>query len=218
MWVDAKDYERKIKELQSLVAAEASRLQNVNDQKDFALREVRQLGERKSRMVAEISRLEEEIGKANAQLLDLKTRESSLIDSAKEELNRLRSQLVVVNRDFSRLSIRAEELKMVCDELDDFIALEKDARQKYLVAQAELGAVEKESKETREMIDKERKKAKERNKLLDDYREKLKEFSGRLTYNLNVFRETVNFLNENLEKRGIPVEFGLPKKIEIPFV
>jgi len=204
------EYDRKVAELQEMVAKEAKKLQDTVDVRDAVILEMKQLSNHKTIMLRGIAGLDEEIKKKTNILNQLIVTEESYISSSKKELNKEKESLVNTKHQLSELTDKLSELNLVAKEINQFIELEADARNKYLEEKEKLEISKRTSKKISENVTKALEKADKKNRELDNYKQYIADLYGKLATYVRVARETVETANSYFKENGVPIEFGLP--------
>ena len=211
-------YEDKTAELKSLVSQEAKNLQGFQELKETVVREIQALGEQKSTLLNTIYELREEALKAQDHLMDVKVRETGLVDTSKRELQENNSILGQIQRTIVSLQETAGDLQSVVSEIQAFIEKKKDARERYLSEQQRLSKAKELHKSVLAKTEKEKKEITNEKKEMDKSKKSIADMSSKLSRYASEVRLATKFLNEKLAEGGMPVEYELPpKKITIPF-
>ena len=135
---EIKPYEAKIFELRGLVSGEAKKLQDVLDQKNFELQEVRLLGERKASLNNQLLKIELKIKEAQEAFSKIIEGEEKYISSSKIELRKEGENLIQARKELNTLNEQIKELQVVSNELRSFITKKGEAREEYLEARKSL--------------------------------------------------------------------------------
>lgn len=203
-------YDKKIEELHKLIAEEAKKLQNVIDERDFLLLEIKNLSSRKTALGRVIADLETQTKEKQEVLNQLVLRETSFINSAKVELNKEKSSLEEFKKLREKLQEELQGLNKVTSELNRFIQKEGDIKQRYLQEKEKLQQTETKTKEITIKTSEELEKLDRKNKELDIYKQYLTDLYGRIASYIKVAEESVIFVNEFMEKNQVPMKFELP--------
>ncbi len=203
-------YDAKVAELQKAVATEARRLQDATEAKDTALREVRELGERKAKLVGVIEKLDREILEKREVLNSLVDRESHFVSTVKQELRKEKTALEEVRGLSAQVAGHLEELNSAAREIDGFIKREGEARLKFLSQKDKLAFIENRYEAVEKTIEQERKALEAEQKDLDAFKTYCADLYGRLASYAVTAKETIEYVNEYLKEKDVPLRFGLP--------
>jgi len=208
--LDITPYQAKIQELRGLVEKEAKNLQNVLEGKDNALKECRELGERKERLNRELGTIEHNISEANNNLEQLCVRKERFITSAKTELVNLRKEIGATKKELSKLVAHVKETSNVYAELERFLQHERDAREKFLAIQEKLSTAEQKHDLLITKTKKEKEEIEQKQKELDAFKQHTEQLYGKLASYVAVAQQTVEYVNESL-KNNVPLHFRVPE-------
>lgn len=204
------EYDKKVAELVSMVESKAKELQNVTEAKDVAILEVRQLGERKAALGKVLVVLEGKIKEAQEHLDQTVAREGHFVSSVKVELKKEKDSLKEVSETLEKTTERVNEMSPIAKELEQFLEKESTAQAKWLEAEKKLNASVKQYLDMKAQADADREDIAKQNQAQDAYKNYLTDFYGKLATYVRVAKETVEWVDEELEKRGVPVRFDLP--------
>lgn len=208
-------YEKKILELRGLVQTEAKNYQNVLEAKDIALKEIRETREEKSRIEGVIAKLEKQKTEEEDALKQTIAKKTAFIESAKTELKKEKAALKETTDILSETSERVSELMPVVKEIETFISKESDARERFLQAET----IFKTSKAKTEKIvgeaQKEKAELEEKRQSYEGLKTYVSDLYGKLASYVVLAKETLNYVNETLEQKEIPLEFEIPDGEEI---
>lgn len=203
-------YDAKVAELRGLIETEARKLQDAIEAKDCALRDVLELGERKSRLAKEIVELE---GKKKEELKALEqaiARNSKFAEASAEELKKEKDALKAILQVISDNRLKMEELGKIVKDTELFVSKESEARSRFLDQQSKLTTSEKRHKELDSKIRNEEKQILEDKRSLDDMKAYLQDLYGKLAIYTEVAKDTIEYVNKHMEETGTPLQFHLP--------
>lgn len=203
-------YDKKVAELVSRVEAKAKELQNVTEAVDLAILEVRQLGERKATLGKVLNDLEAKIKGAQEHLSQVIDREQHFVDSVKKELTKEKSALKETTEILEKTTERINEMSPIAKQLEQFLKNESNAQAKWLEAEKKLNGSVKKYLDMKAQADADREDIAKQNQAQDAYKEYLEDLYGKLATYVRVAKETVEWVDQELEERGVPVRFDLP--------
>lgn len=212
-------YEKKIAELRGEISKAAKELQGVVEERDSVLREVKSLGERKSRLRQEIIRIESEVREANERLENSIERGNKHIESFKRESNIEKQRVETLQGLRTTLEKHIETLTTIAH---DYLRMHESleiTRNEYISAKDALDAVQKEEKEISEGLRQRREYLDKKDAYLNEYYEKLKMEAQKLNGFASIVQDNVRILNEMAGKENLNLLFGLPPDqiIEVPY-
>ena len=208
---DPKPYEIKIQELHKLVEKEALELQNIKEAKDSSLRDIQTFVERKSLLIVQIGKLEEQIKERERVLSETIERKVSFVESIKKERERERESLRETQKFFQRSLKDLENLTNVSNELKGFISKSSQARTEYIAEQEKLGRVKSEYEEVSPLLAKEKEETEKEKRELDEMKNYMSDFYGKISSYTKVAKETLEYVNEHLKETGTPLRFKVPE-------
>lgn len=216
---DLSPYEKKIAELHNEISKEAKLLQDATEKKESELREIALLIERKGKIATLNFKLQGEIALSQEALETSIETKGKFLSESEKELRRRKEESKNLEKVISNLQDRAEEMKSVVAEVEAFVSNGVDAHQKWLEEQDKLNAVEKKHEKLMSEMNEKERFMREEKKSLDGMKDYLKDFYGKVATYVAVAKETIEQVNEALEK-NTPIRFQLPpgeKELEIDF-
>ena len=205
------EYDRKIKELHSLVEQEAKKLQNEIDKRNETLFEIKRLSDKKIVIVNVLSDLEGKVVEKEKHLNRLIDMEQEFLSSIKKEQNREKEKYLVIKRDLGGLDKRVEETRGVVEEINSFLKKNKNARSDFIKESAKLDIVKGVSRKMIDRVVQELEKIDKRNDDLDRYKRYILDIYGKMASYVKVMNETVEYVNMSLKNNEIPIRFGALK-------
>lgn len=204
------EYEKKAAELRKLISVEAIKLQDVVDQKIFALSEINALSSRKTALLGVLAGLEAKIKEKKEELNQLIERELSFVSSIKTETDSKKKKLNDTDKLLEEKNKDLETLTKLSLELNKFIEKEGDIRTQYLKQKEKLEESSKEYNKIENKVKTEKEFLEIKNKELDSYKEYVINLYGKLASYVKTANDTIKFVNNYLEENGVPIEFKLP--------
>jgi chromosome segregation ATPase len=204
------EYDKKVEQLQKLVQEEAIKLQDVIDQRDEILLNIKELSNRKTALGGVIVDLEKRVKEKEEVLNQLMVKESSFVNSVKIEFNKEKSSLEEIKKIKEKAKEELQGLNKVTSELNEFIKKEGNVKQKYLEEEKKLHFTQKENKEKVLEVNEKLKEFERKNKEFDIYKQYLTDLYGRLASYVKVAQESIVYVNEFMIDNEVPMKFDLP--------
>lgn len=208
-------YEKKISELRGLIETEAKNYQNVLESKDIALKEIADTRKEKARIETVISDLLIEQTEAEEALKQTIEKKTAFVESTKVELKKEKQALKETTDILSETSQKVSELLPVVKEIETFISKESDARERFLQAENIFITSKQKTEKIVSQAKKEKDEVIEKTKSLDTLKTYVSKLYGKLATYVVVAKETLEYVNETLEKKEIPLQFEIPDGEEI---
>lgn len=204
-------YEAKTAELRGLVELEAKKLQDVIEERDSCLREVRTLADRKDSLMRQLGNLEKSIQEAEQALTQTIDQKTKFVDTAKVELQKEKKSLGNIQAVLTKTLEEIEEITIVSREIKEFMLKESDARLRWLSEKQRLNESKKEYEERMKTLKQQELSTKENKKELEDLKTYLTDFYGKIASYTKSAKETLEYINEHFEKTGTPLHFRIPE-------
>lgn len=208
--IDTSPYDAKIKELHGLVVAEAQKLQKATEAKENVLREIHELIIRKTNLCQQLNKLTNDIQAAQGNLEQTIKRENTFVDSVKKELQSEQFKTKAASITLGEITDSINQLLPVVKELREFVIKESDTRLKYLTERRKLEIVKLEKNKIDADIIAEKEKLIDKGKSLDAMKTYLVELYGKVASYTKSAKETLEYVNEELEKKDVPLRFDVP--------
>ncbi len=204
-------YEKKILELRSVIETEAKNLQNIVEGKENAIRETEQARKEKSRIEGVISNLKIDQKEADEALQETISRKTKFIESTKTELKKEKGALKETTNILEETSAKISALMPVVREIETFLGKESNARERFLQAESIFVTSKEKTEKIVRKAQKERIEAEEKIKSLDGIKTYVSDLYGKLASYVRVATETLEYVNETLEKKEVPLQFEIPE-------
>jgi chromosome segregation ATPase len=213
------EYDRKVAELQERVAKEAKNLQSVLNEKEAITKQVYCLIERKQFLNEQIHNLEINLKGKEDSINEIIKKESEFLSSIKEEQKKEANILKEIKKELSELEIYLSEKKNVISELNEFIKKERDVRERFIIEDEKLQNSLTISKQITKEVGEKLESLEIKNRDVDSLKQYVADLYGKMASYVRVMNETIEYVNEFLNKNKIPLEFELPaeEKIKISF-
>ncbi len=204
-------YEKKILELRGLIQTEAKNYQNVLEAKDIALKEIKDTREEKSRIEGVISKLEKKQAEAEEALKQTIEKKTAFVESTKVELKKEKKALKETTDILSETSEKVSELMPVVKEIEKFLSKESDARERFLRAETIFITAKEKTEKIVNQAQKEKAEVKEKHDSFEGLKTYVTKLYGKLAIYVKVATETLEYVNETLEKKEVPLRFEIPE-------
>lgn len=208
-------YEKKILELRGLVQTEAKNYQNVLEAKDIALKEIRETREEKSRIEGVITKLQTQKAEEEEALKQTIDKKTAFVDSIKVELKKEKTALKQTTDILSETSQKVAELMPVVKEIEAFISKESDARERFLQAETIFNTSKTKTEKIIGVAQKEKADLEEKRQSFEGLKTYVSDLYGKLASYVVLAKETLNYVNDTLAQKEIPLEFEIPDGQEI---
>lgn len=212
------EYDKKVAELSDKVKLKAIELQNVTESVDSAKLHLKELSERKATLVKVLSTLEFQIKDKEEYYSYLLAKEYDLLSDIKRDLARENVTLDETKKLLSKTIEFLEEKQSVVSETKNFLDRNASIRESYVELSEKLSVAQKDLEKVTAEASSINENLSQRNVQLDSYKEYLTGFYGKVSTYVKLAKDTVEFLNKELETKTIPMVFGnIDELIEINF-
>lgn len=208
-------YEKKILELRGLIQTEAKNYQNILEAKDIALKEIRDIREDKSRIEGVITKLQIQKTEEEDALKQTIAKKTAFIESAKTELKKEKAALKETTDILSETSEKVLALMPAVKDIETFISKESNAREKFLQAETIFNTSKSKTEKIVGEAQKEKAELEEKRQSYEGLKTYVSDLYGKLASYVVLAKETLNYVNETLKQKEIPLEFEIPDGKEI---
>ena len=208
---DARKAERNLIGLNEQIAVKRQELQDIENQKATGLEEIRQIAEKKQKLLGVIENLQSEVSNAQEVLNTAINRQSHFLESSETERKAQIQKLDSVKTHLENINSLIKESEPVAKELLKFVKKNKTAREKYLKQSAKLSKAETKYKAVQSEFKAKLADIKSGKQDLNGLKSYLEDLYGRLASYVSAAKDTLEYINAEMEKNGVPMRFGLPE-------
>lgn len=199
----------KISELSQRINEKARELQGVQEAVDSAIRDVRELGERKQKLNKEIFELDSAIKDKQSLFDSLLQKERDFLSSIQKEIEKEKNSLGEIKYKIQQEEGVLQEITVPVQECRNFLRKAKEARVLFLDQTKELADAEKKFREVSFKRDATIEEMDKRQKEMDFYKNYLTDFYGKVSVYTKSAQDVLEFINKALEEK---IEFT----VELP--
>ena len=203
-------YEKKILELRTRRDDEARLFNKMVEAKETAIREHREWVERKALLVKQVEKLKSEIIEKEEHLQQILDRKNAFLDNAKLDLKRERESVNEARKIHRKTTDELEAILPVVKEFKEFIEKEQNARQRWQEEQSKADKAETTYKEVSQKTEQGKAELLTKEREMEIKKTYLVNLYGKLATYVVTAKETIEYVNEYLEKNGIPMKFNVP--------
>lgn len=200
-----------VEELAKRVNEKARELQNVQESVDAAHRKIADLQQHEQRLRKDADALEAQIKERREALDALIQLEYKFLSNIKTERSKESEALEKIRKGISELSQEQSVLGMMTDDARTFAAYRDEYKKEYLDVKAKFEAAEQAKQEALRMTETLFRDASVRQKEMDYFKQNLTDFYGKVATFVRTAEETLEFVNQELERKGTPIRFAIPE-------
>ena len=203
--------QKKTAEIRTMIETEARKLQDAIEAKDNSLREVASLAERKRLLNKTLNDLEVKIKEKEEAFKQINDKKNDFLSSVKQETIREKKALRETQKILSQTTVQLENLLALSRELEGFIKKHSDTRIKYLEESRVVSELESRRKQILPELQRRHEEIAQEKKDLDGMKTYLSDLYGKLASYTISAKETLEYVNEQLEETGTPIVFRIPE-------
>lgn len=203
-------YRAKIAKFQETIEDQAQTLQKLQESQEIFDLKTKEFQKREASYHSTIRDLEEQVVKAQERFANEVERRTEFIEAAKVEWKKENDRLEKTKLELKQVVETVVEMDKVARELSGFTAKETEAREKYLIETNKLSRAVRSKEETLKITEDKQKQIEIRQKELDVFKQYVADLYGKLATYVKTAEATLEYVNEELEKKGVPIHFALP--------
>ena len=162
---------------------------------------------------SKLNKIREELKKKEAQrdIYALIENKEQVLASLKEQTKQEKKRLAESQKVFKKFSGELGNLLRVSKELQDYVDQGEKFRNDFHKEEERLGKSRQEYKSISTETEKQKQEIAREKKELDTMREYVSDFYGKVASYVRSAKETLEYVNEQLEEKGTPVVFRVPE-------